>query len=262
MTQQQRQRGVVAGSEQAVAPRSEPPPRGRTSAAGIDRAAAAGFAPESFLAKLSESEREALFALGILRSYPRGAVLMFQDERDDRMIFLVAGRTKVARIERDGRELMLDLRDPGDLLGELAFIDGAPRAATVTALEPVQAVVMAAGTLRAHLETTPRVALALLEVVAQRFRDSSANRAHFGVADTLGRLAARIVDLADRYGEPCAEGVRVASPLSQEDLAAWTGASRAGVAEALRTLRELGWLATEGKSLTVLNLSALRVRAA
>jgi CRP/FNR family cyclic AMP-dependent transcriptional regulator len=262
VAEQQRQRGVVAGSEQVAVPRAQLPPRGRTSAAGSDGTAAAGFAPESFVGKLGESEREALFALGVLRSYPRGAVLMFQDERDDRTIFLVAGRAKVARIERDGRELMLDLRDPGDLLGELAFIDGAPRAATVTALEPVQAVVMSAGSLRSHLEITPRLAVVLLEVVAQRFRDSSANRAQFGVADTLGRLAARIVELADRYGQPCVDGIRIASPLTQEDLAAWTGASRAGVAEALRTLRELGWLATERKSLTVLNLSALRARAA
>jgi CRP/FNR family transcriptional regulator, cyclic AMP receptor protein len=197
-----------------------------------------------------------------VRPYPQGAALMFQDERDDRMIFLLSGRTKVARVEQDGRELMLDIRDAGDLLGELAFIDGAPRAATVTALETVQALVMSAATLRNHLETTPRVAVVLLEVVAKRFRNSSANRAQFGVADILGRLAARIVELADRYGEPCAEGLRVASPLSQEDLAAWTGASRAGVAEALRTMRELGWLATDRKRLTILDLAALRARAA
>src|SRR4029077_14625310 len=143
----------------------------------------AGFAPETFLAKLDEHERDALFAIGNVRPYPHGAALMFQDERDDRMIFLLSGRTKVARVEQDGRELMLDIRDAGDLLGELAFIDGAPRAATVTALEDVQALVMSAARLRNHLETTPRVAVVLLEVVAKRFRNSSANRAQFAVPD-------------------------------------------------------------------------------
>jgi CRP/FNR family cyclic AMP-dependent transcriptional regulator len=256
---QQHQRTV--GNDSGDVPPGDHP-RARGAAPGEQRHAVADFAPETFLAKLSESERERLFAIGILRAYPRGAALMFQDEHDDRMIFLLSGRTKVARIDQDGRELMLDIRDAGDLLGELAFIDGAPRAATVTALEPVQALAMSAAALRNHLETTPRVAVALLEVVAQRFRDSSANRAQFGVADTLGRVAARIVELADRYGAPCAEGVVVDSPLSQEDLAAWTGASRAGVAEALRTMRELGWLATDRRRLTVLNLAAVRLRAA
>jgi CRP/FNR family cyclic AMP-dependent transcriptional regulator len=227
-----------------------------------DPEASAPFAAGTFLAKLREDERAALLALGGVRSYPTGAALMFQDEPDDRILFLLAGRTKVARIEQDGRELMLDIRDPGDLLGELAFIDGAPRAANVTALEPVQALAMSAGSLRAHLESTPRIAVVLLEVVARRFRESSANRAQFGVADTLGRVAARILELADRYGEEGPEGTYVESPLSQEDLAAWTGASRAAVAEALRSLRELGWLETDRRRLTVRDSGALRARAA
>ena len=260
MAERQRQRGAAVGSDWTSASADE-----LASAAGPSSSqtqSGAALAPETFMGKLGEHERDALMALGVSRSYPRGATLMFQDERDDRTILLLSGRTKVARIEQDGRELILDLRDAGDLLGELAFIDGAPRAATVTALEPVQAVVMSAATLRSHLETTPRVAVALLEVVAQRFRESSTNRAQFGVADTLGRVAARIVELADRYGAPSTEGVRVDSPLSQEDLAAWAGASRAGVAEALRTMRELGWLATDRKRLTILDLAALRARAA
>jgi CRP/FNR family cyclic AMP-dependent transcriptional regulator len=261
VAQQQRQRRLAGGSDRGVVAGADPP-RASGPLPGALRRARGDFAPETFLAKLREPEREALLAIGIARSFPRGAALMFQGERDDRTILLLSGRTKVARLERDGRELMLDIRDAGDLLGELAFIDGAPRAATVTALERVHALALSAATLRNHLETTPRVAVALLEVVAQRFRHSTANRARFAVADTLGRLAARIVELADRYGAPCAQGVRVDSPLSQEDLAAWTGASRAGVAEALRTMRELGWLATERKRITILNLAALRVRAA
>jgi CRP/FNR family cyclic AMP-dependent transcriptional regulator len=150
---------------------------------------------------------------------------------------------------------------PGDLLGELAFIDGEPRMATVTALEPVQALVAPSSALRRHLETTPRVAVVLLEIVARRFQASSVKRAQFGVADTMGRLAARILELTERYGEPEDDGIAVVSPLSQEDLAAWTGASRAGVAEALRAMRELGWIQTERRRILVREVGALRRRA-
>ena len=197
-----------------------------------------------------------------MRRFPRGSILIFQDEPDDRVMLVLSGRVKVGRVEQDGRELMLEIRDPGDLLGELAFIDGAPRVATVTALEPVEALVMPAGALRAHLETTPRIAVVLLELITRRLRESSMSRSKAGVADTMGRLAARIVELADRYGEPGDGGVTFVSPISQQDLAAWTGASRAGVAEALRSLRELGWVATERRSVTLLDADALRARAA
>jgi CRP-like cAMP-binding protein len=196
-----------------------------------------------------------------VRRFPRGSILIFQDEPDDRVMLVLSGRVKVARVEQDGRELMLQIRDPGDLLGELAFIDGAPRVATVTALEPVEALVMPAAALRSHLETTPRIAVVLLELITRRLRESSMTRSKAGVADTMGRLAGRIVELADRYGEPADGGVTFVSPISQQDLAAWTGASRAGVAEALRSLRDLGWIATERRSVTVLDGDALRSRA-
>jgi CRP/FNR family transcriptional regulator, cyclic AMP receptor protein len=218
--------------------------------------------PGTFLASLESDEREALDGLGVRRSFPRGTVLMFQNEPDARVMLLLVGRVKVTRVDHDGHEILLSIRDPGDVLGELALIDGLPRVATVTALEPVEALVTAAETFRHHLESTPRVAVALLEVVSRRFRETTLKRSQFSASDTMGRLAARIVELADRYGEASVEGVTVTSPLSREDLAAWTGASRAGVAHALQGLRELGWVQTERRALLVRDLQALRARAA
>jgi len=221
-----------------------------------------GLASGTFLASLNSDEREALNGLGLRRSFPRGTVLMFQNEPDGRVMLLLAGRVKVTRLDHDGHEILLSIRDPGDVLGELALIDGLPHVATVTALEPVEALVTTAETFRHHLESTPRVAVALLEVVSRRFRETTLKRSQFSASDTMGRLAARIVELAERYGEPSDEGVTVTSPLSREDLAAWTGASRAGVAHALQSLRELGWVQTERRALLVRDLQSLRARAA
>jgi CRP/FNR family cyclic AMP-dependent transcriptional regulator len=221
----------------------------------------ADAAPGTFLGLLDSDEREALNGLGVRRSFPRGAPLMFQNEPDGRLMLLLAGRVKVTRVDHDGHETLLSIRDPGDVLGELALIDRQPHIATVTALEPVEALVTVAEAFRLHLETTPRVAVALLEVVTRRFRETTLKRAQFSASDTMGRLAARIVELAERYGESSEEGVTVTSPLSREDLAAWTGASRAGVSHALQALRELGWVHTERRRLVVRNLQALRARA-
>ncbi len=219
-----------------------------------------GFRGDTFLALLTEPEREALMSLGVRRSFPARSILMFKDEAADRVMLLLSGRVKVAQIGDDGREAMLSIRDPGDVLGELAFIDGQPRAATITALEHVDALVLPDRAFRSHLETTPRVAVALLEVVARRLREASAQRTQFAALDTLGRLAARLVELAERYGERTGEGVLVISPLTQEELAAWTGASRAGVAQALQTLRELRWIETDRRRIVVRDLDALRAR--
>ncbi len=216
----------------------------------------------SFVALLDQAEREALYSLGIRRTFPRGALLMFEQEPGERVMILLAGRVKISRVADDGREVLVGIRDPGDVLGELAFVDDHPRIASATALEEVEAVVMPASTFRVHLESTPRVAVALLEVVTRRVRDATVKLSQAGTSDVIGRLAARIVELAERYGSASDDGVVIALPLSQEELAAWTGASRAGVAHALQTLRTLGWVQTARGSMVVRDLDALKARAA
>lgn len=216
----------------------------------------------SFLARLTDPERAELLELGHRRSFPDDSILMLQDEVDDRLLLLLSGRVKVTRAAEGLHELLLAIRDAGELLGELAFIDGLARVATVTSLEPVEAAVLPGNAFREHLESRPRVAVALLESVAARFRESTVKRLQFAASDTLGRLASRIMELADRYGVQTAEGIAVAMPISQDELASWTGASRAGVTQGLQTLRELGWLVTERGRLLVCDAEALRDRAA
>lgn len=216
----------------------------------------------TFLAQLTPDERAGLQLLAAKHTFPKDSILMFQGEVDQRLLLLLTGRVKVTRAAEGGQELLLAIRDAGDLLGELAFIDGAPRVATVTALEPVEALVLPGPSFRSYLERTPRVALLLLESVASRFRESTVKRLQFAASDTLGRLASRIVELADRYGTEGEQGLIVPMPISHEELASWTGASRAGVAQSLQTLRELGWVQTERRLLIVCDAEALRARAA
>lgn len=216
----------------------------------------------TFFARLGAEERAALSTLGVRRSFPDDALLMFQGEQDERLQLLLSGRVKITRTAPGGQELLLAIRDAGDLLGELAFIDGEPRVATVTALEPVEALVVSGREFRAYLERAPAVAIVLVELLASRFRESTLKRLQFSASDTMGRLASRILELADRYGEPSDSGCVVQMPISQDELASWTGASRAGVAQALQTMRELGWLASERRTLIVRDLDALRDRAA
>lgn len=77
----------------------------------------------------------------------------------------------------------------------------------------------------------------------------------------VGRVAARLVELAGRYGEASARGVRITLPLCQEQLAGSTGASREAVSKALRTMRELDWVQTERRQITVRDVDALCQRA-
>jgi CRP-like cAMP-binding protein len=187
-------------------------------------------------------------------------VVFHEGGGSDEIVVVLAGRVKVSTVTADGKEVVLAFRGPGDLLGELSAIDGEARSATVGALEAVEAAVVAANDFRAFLSAHPRVAILLLEMLARRLRDADRKRVEFGAHDTLGRVAARLVELAERYGEPVAGGVRITLPLSQEELAGWTGSSREAVGKALHALRGLGWVRTERRRITVLEMEPLRRR--
>ena len=218
--------------------------------------------PGTFVSLLEPDEWSRIQELGHRLRFPAGSVLMAERESSDLVMVLLSGHVKTTLIGDGGREALLSLRDPGDVLGELSAIDRLPRVATVTAVDEVHALVVPAPVFRSHLETTPRVAVALLVVVTRRFREAMLVRSQFGSSDTMARLAARLVELADRYGTPTDDGILITLPLSQEELGAWAGASRAGLANALRTLRELGWIATHRRRIMVLDLASLRERAA
>jgi CRP/FNR family transcriptional regulator, cyclic AMP receptor protein len=218
--------------------------------------------PGTFVALLEPAEWAQLQALGRTVTFPSGSVLMYEREPSDRVMIVLAGHVKTTVVDDGGRETLLSIRDPGDVLGELASIDGQPRSATVTALGPVNALLISATIFRAHLETTPRIAVAVLQVISRRFRESTAMRSQLTGSDTIGRLAACLVELADRYGEATDDGVVITLPLSQDELGAWIGASRAGLAGGLKTLRELGWIETRRRRILVRDTEALRSRGA
>ena len=94
-----------------------------------------------------------------------------------------------------------------------------------------------------------------------RLRDADRKRIEFGGRDTIGRVAARLVELADQYGAEGDGGVVIDLPFSQQELAGWIGSSRESVVKALTSMRARGWIETGRRSITGASMPALRARA-
>lgn len=214
----------------------------------------------TFLAALDDGDAETLRSLGTMRRYAPGAALFWEGEESSHVAVVLAGRVKVAAAAADGTEALLAVRGPGELLGELAVLDGAPRSATATALDAVAVRLIDGVEFEQFLATRPGAAVALLHLLVRRLRESGRRRAEFGSQDVAARLAGRLLELADEHGEPDGDGIRVTVPLTQDDLAGMVGASRESVARALRTLREAGLVATGRRSITVVDPTRLRRR--
>jgi CRP/FNR family cyclic AMP-dependent transcriptional regulator len=214
-----------------------------------------------FLSRLGSPERTALFDRGRPRQLPRGAYLITEGNRSDAVFVLLSGHVKVFSTTARGDEVILAVRGPGALLGELAAIDDGPRTASVCALEPLEVLAVPKEAFGRYLEAYPTVALMLLRTITGRLRDADRKRVEFGAHDAVSRVALRLLELADRFGEPTPAGIRIMFPFTQDELAGWVGTSREAVVKALRTLRQLGYVQTQRRGAVICDADGLRGRA-
>jgi CRP-like cAMP-binding protein len=217
-------------------------------------------AGSGFLHELDAADREAFRALSRPRRFRTGSALMYAGQGGTEVMALVSGRVKITYLTEDGREVILDFRGPGELLGEMAVVDGSPRSNGVQAVEAVEALAMSAGDFRSLVASRPTMASQLLRNTLQRFRDSDRKLIEFGASHTVARVAARLVEMVERFGTPTKSGYVIDLPITQEELAGWTGASREAVAKALHSLRDASLITTERRRFTVLDLEGLERR--
>ena len=160
----------------------------------------------AFLDALTEAEADDLHSVGRRRRYGANVTLFHEGDEPGPVVVLLSGRAKVASVSSAGREVIVAVRGPGDLLGELSAIDGEPRSATVTTLEEIEALLVPGSAFATFLERCPRVALVILRMVAGRLRYADAQQADFATHDVVGRVAHRLVELSERFGSTRVEG--------------------------------------------------------
>ncbi len=211
-----------------------------------------------FLTALSDDDARDLRALGRVRNYLAGDAIFHQGDDAGGVSVIIEGRVKVSSVGATGKEVILAFRGPGDIVGEVGAIAGSTRSSAVRAIDPVQTLAVGAADFRAFLETHARASMNLVLMLIDRLRTADEARMEFASHDVVGRVARRLVELGERFGEPCADGIEVTVALSQEELAAWTASSREAVAKAVRLLRELGWIQTQRRRFVIRRIDELR----
>jgi CRP-like cAMP-binding protein len=212
---------------------------------------------DGFWRELTPALRTDLESRGSVRRFVRGRALFYEGQVGDCVFVLRSGRAKVVTATPNGREVLLGFRDPGDLVGEVAVLDGGVRSATVRAVDDVVALALSAAAFLAFLERHWPASRVLMQSLGRRLREADAQRVEFSAFTAVQRVAARLVELGARYGEEEAGAVRIALPLSQDELAGATGQSVESVGRALHTMRSLGYLATARLEIRILQPAAL-----
>ncbi|WP_326611250.1 Crp/Fnr family transcriptional regulator [Streptomyces scopuliridis] len=202
--------------------------------------------------------RTELLRLGTRCRYLSEEILIREGDRSSHVVLLRSGFAKVTAQLDNGHEALLAIRVSGDVVGEMAAMDEAPRSATVTACGEVVASVVRESDLRLFLRDHPEAALAIARIVSQRLRWANRRRVEFGGYPVKVRLARVLAELALSYGHPVPRGLVIGVDLTQPELAALTGSAEVTIHKALRELREEGLITTGYRRTTVLDLRRLR----
>jgi CRP/FNR family cyclic AMP-dependent transcriptional regulator len=203
-----------------------------------------------------------LVALLHARSVPEGAMIISAEQPGEVAYVIQSGTVKISVDRVDGTEVIVALRGPGELVGELSLIDDESRSANVITLEPCTLWWIDRPALRSCLYSMPELSFNLLRVLSRRLRAATAQIQAMATLDIAGRLARQILIFADLYGQAEANGaVRIPLRLTQSELAGLVGATRASVNEAIVSFKHLGYITVDARQhYTVRNRKALAQR--
>ena len=218
--------------------------------------------PESsLLAELPENSRTILLRLGVPVEFPTGKALLREGEASRHLVLLTHGITKVTAGGEDGKVALLAVRVAGDLVGEMASLDGEPRSATVTAAGRVVGRVITHADFNAYLRSHPAAGIAVSRAVVGKLRWANRRRVDFTGCEVHVRLARVLNELARSYGKDTAGGIVVGVALTQPELAGLVGAGEITVHRALADLRRRQILTTGYRQIVITDPDQLEAAA-
>ncbi|WP_433831195.1 Crp/Fnr family transcriptional regulator [Actinoplanes sp. CA-015351] len=206
---------------------------------------------------ISTADWASLETSGVRRVFRPGDQLCRQGDSGDHVYILLAGAAKVVRSEVAGGRTVLTVRSVGDVIGDIAAIDGGQRSASVSALTILTCRLLHGPDFRRFLERR-EVAIGFARYAFRRLRESDSQRTELAILPVLERVARALIRLHDTTTiEP--EPTTIALP--QQDLADLVGASRNAVVLALGVLRAEKLIDTGRRCISILDIQGLRRRA-
>jgi CRP/FNR family transcriptional regulator, cyclic AMP receptor protein len=207
---------------------------------------------------LSDANRQRVEMMLHSKVYPAGANLITAETPGEIVYIIENGTVKIHIEQADGRDVILAILGPGDIVGEMSLIDSAGRSASVITLEESKLTWMSGRDFQECLKSIPAVAQNLVRIMSGRVRLANELIQALAHLDVHGRVARQLLAFADKYGTEGASGVLIPIRLTQGDIADLVGASRKRVNQVMVTFKDSGYITVDEKGrITVLDRKSL-----
>jgi CRP/FNR family cyclic AMP-dependent transcriptional regulator len=195
-------------------------------------------------------------ALSTRRSFGTGAIVFSQADPGDALYGVVTGKIRISASSPDGREMFLNIMEPGDTFGEIALLDGRHRTATASATSPSELIIIARDHFLDLLEREPKLVSHVVQLLCERIRWTSGLAEESALLSVPERLARRLLSLGEHHGRETPKGVELR--ISHEEVARFLGLSRQAVNQYLQHWKLQGWLTLGRGEIVIVNEYALR----
>ncbi|MCG8597679.1 MAG: Crp/Fnr family transcriptional regulator [Kiloniellales bacterium] len=192
------------------------------------------------LSQLRAPELDDFLNLCKTEVFTEGQVIFHKGAPGECLYAILGGRVGINTLSDEGREIFLNIMEPGQVFGEIALLDGRERTAGAVAMGPTKLLRVDRKDFVPFLEKHPALCIRMMEILCQRLRWTSDI-----IEDTIflnipRRLAKRLLTLTRGHGSPSREGIKLDIKLSQEELGNMLGATRESTNKSLRLLQEQG----------------------
>jgi CRP/FNR family cyclic AMP-dependent transcriptional regulator len=195
-------------------------------------------------------------ALSIRRSYSNGAIVFSQADPGDALYGVVTGKIRISASSTSGREMFLNIMEPGDTFGEIALLDGRHRTATASAIAQSELILITRDNFLELLKREPQLVNHVVQLLCERIRWTSGLAEESALLSVPERLARRLLSLGQLHGHETPNGVELS--ISQEDVARFLGLSRQAVNQYLQNWKANGWLTLGRGKIILIDEPALR----
>tara|TARA_B100001989_G_scaffold251502_1_gene230854 strand:- start:664 stop:1341 length:678 start_codon:yes stop_codon:yes gene_type:complete len=200
---------------------------------------------------LSDEKIDEIKKYFTLREYPKGSMIILEEEYGDVVFLVKKGTVKITRVNDEGREVILSLMGENDMVGEMSVIDGESRSANVLAQENCELYAIRSEDFLSLLKENFEISFSLMGELANRIRKSDQHIEALSLSDAEHRIGVSILNLAEELGVIVKGKVTIDNLPFQQDIANMSGTSRETVSRILKLFEDRNMLVKKGHKLMI-----------
>jgi len=215
------------------------------------------FERNFLLGKLSSSEIDTLLRYSRVEHYPAGEEIFAKGSPGNSLMIVLRGRVRISSISLTGKEIVLNIIDAGEIVGEIALLDGGERSGDAVAMTDCELLVLNRRDFMPFIENRADICLMLIKILCQRLRQTSEQVEDLQFRHLESRIPKALLHLSERSGQPVVDGRVLELHMSQSELSHIVGSSRESVNKQLQAWQKAGFIDLAKGSIVIRDPAAI-----